>query len=144
MYRWRADGLNYLLVHPGGPFWRNRDNGAWSIPKGEYSPGQDPLTVAVREFTEETGMPPSGAFQPLGDVVQRSGKVVSAFAVEGEFDPQTLRSNMFELAWPPRSGQTQLFPEVDRAEWFSQAAAEDKILPAQRPFIARLAQLLPK
>jgi len=142
MYRGSAADLAVLLVHPGGPFWANKDIGAWSIPKGELSPGEDPLAAAQREFAEETGVRPRGAFRPLGEVVQAGGKRVVAWAVEGDFDPAALVSNTFELVWPPRSGRTMRFAEVDCAEWFSPAVARQKIVAGQRPFIARLAQLL--
>ena len=142
VYRQRAGRLEVFLVHPGGPFWAKKDIGAWSIPKGEYSPAEDPLTVARREFEEETGVRPRGAFRPLGDVVQPGGKHVSAWAVEGDLDPAALVSNTFELEWPPRSGRKARFPEVDRAEWFLPDVARDRILSGQRPFIDRLARLL--
>jgi len=138
MYRRGASGLELLLVHPGGPFWKNKDLGAWSIPKGEYAEGEDPLAVAKRELEEETGARPSGDFLPLGDVVQGGGKVVTAFALAGDLDPATLRSNTFELEWPPRSGRKASFPEVDRAQWFSPAEARAKILNGQSELIARL------
>src|SRR5262245_52371083 len=138
MYRRGEAGLELLLVHPGGPFWARKDLGAWSIPKGEYSATEDPLAVAIREFEEETGVQPRGTFMPLGEVVQRGRKVVTAFAVEGDFDPAVLKSNTFELEWPPRSGRLATFPEVDRAEWFSPEGARDKILEGQRDFITRL------
>ena len=142
MYRQGGGGLELLLVHPGGPFWVNRDLGSWSIPKGEYSPAEDPLAVAVREFEEETGVRPCGEFQPLGELVQKGRKIVAAWAVQGDFDPANLKSNMFELEWPPRSGRKASFPEVDRAEWFSPARAREKILPAQSEFIARLIKVI--
>jgi predicted NUDIX family NTP pyrophosphohydrolase len=138
MYRQTGRGLEVLLVHPGGPFWRNKDDGAWSIPKGEYSQGEEALTVAKREFEEETGACPHGDFLPLGEVVQPGRKIVTAWALEGDFDPATLTSNRFELEWPPRSGRKASFPEVDRAQWFSPADAQRKILAAQREFIIRL------
>jgi len=138
MYRRGASGLELLLVHPGGPFWKNKDLGAWSIPKGEYAEGEDPLAVAKRELEEETGARPSGDFLPLGDVVQGGGKIVTAFALAGDLDPATLRSNTFELEWPPRSGRKASFPEVDRAQWFSPAEAQAKILKGQSELIARL------
>jgi predicted NUDIX family NTP pyrophosphohydrolase len=138
MYRRGGQGLELLLVHPGGPFWARKDLGAWSIPKGEYSGSEDPLTVAVREFEEETGLRPLGEFAPLGEVVQPGRKVVTAFALEGDFDPAMLKSNTFELEWPPKSGRKTIFPEVDRAAWFSPDQACEKILPGQRDFIARL------
>ena len=137
MYK-RAHGLHLLLVHPGGPFWARRDAGAWSIPKGEYVESEDPLAAAIREFTEETGAAPHGDFWQLGDVVQPGRKIVVAFAVEGEFDPAALRSNLFEMEWPPRSGRRASFPEVDRAAWFSPEEAREKLLAGQRPFIDRL------
>jgi len=142
MYRQGGGGLELLLVHPGGPFWVNRDLGSWSIPKGEYSPAEDPLAVAAREFEEETGVRPCGEFQPLGELVQKGRKIVAAWAVQGDFDPANLKSNMFELEWPPRSGRKASFPEVDRAEWFSPARAREKILPAQSEFIARLIKVI--
>lgn len=138
MYRQPLAGIELLLVHPGGPLWARKDWGAWSIPKGEYAEDEDPLTVAKREFEEETGARPEGDFLGLGNVVQAGRKIVTAWAVEGDFDPSTLKSNEFELEWPPRSGRKVSFPEVDRAEWFSPAAARRKILPAQSEFIARL------
>ena len=118
LYERAGADLMVLLVHPGGPFWARKDAGAWSIPKGEYAQGEDALAVAVREFEEETGMRPAGEFRALGEVTQSGGKMVAAWAVEGDFDPAALKSNRFELEWPPRSGRMQSFPEVDRAEWF--------------------------
>jgi predicted NUDIX family NTP pyrophosphohydrolase len=144
LYRRHSGGIEVLLVHPGGPFWRNKDLGAWSIPKGEYVQGEEPLAVAKREFEEETGVSVSGDFLDLGEVVQRAGKTVTAFGLEGDLDPADLRSNTFEVEWPPRSGRRQSFPEIDRAEWFSPEHAQQKILPAQRPFIARLLAALDK
>jgi predicted NUDIX family NTP pyrophosphohydrolase len=142
MYRGAGPRLELLLVHPGGPFWARKDLGAWSIPKGEYAGGEDPLAAAQRELAEETGTRPRGEFRPLGDVVQAGGKRVSAWAVEGDFDPAALVSNTFETEWPPRSGRKRSFPEVDRAAWFSPAEARRKILAGQRPFIDRLVELL--
>jgi len=136
LYRRRAGAIELLLVHPGGPFWARKD--VWSIPKGEYDRGEDPLAVAWRELAEETGTALRGDALPLGEVVQRGGKVVTGFAAEGDFDPAQLRSNHFELEWPPRSGRRTSFPEVDRAEWFEVAQARRKILPAQAAFIDRL------
>jgi predicted NUDIX family NTP pyrophosphohydrolase len=141
MYRHRSPraGIELLLVHPGGPFWAKRDWGAWSIPKGEYVDGEDALAVAKREFEEETGAcPQDGDFIPLGDLVQPGRKIVTAWALEGDFDPSTLKSNQFELEWPPKSGRKAFFPEVDRAGWFSPVDARRKILPGQSEFIARL------
>ena len=128
MYRRSPAGLEVLLVHPGGPFWAKKDLGAWSLPKGEYSASEDPLSVAVREFQEETGARPHGEFLPLGELPQPSRKIVAAWAVEGDFDVAVLKSNAFTLEWPPRSGRQATFPEVDRAEWFSLAQARRKIL----------------
>ena len=127
-----------LLVHPGGPFWAKKDEGAWSIPKGEYDEGEDALTVAKREFGEEVGAAPDGAFVDLGEVTQPARKCVRAFALEGDFDVSRLQSNTFELEWPPKSGRKQSFPEVDRAQWFAPDVARQKILAGQRPFIERL------
>jgi predicted NUDIX family NTP pyrophosphohydrolase len=143
LYRGRGPALRLMLVHPGGPFWAKKDGGAWSIPKGEYEEGDDPLLVARREFGEELGSPaPAGDAIELGELVQPSRKRVTAFALEGDFDPAHLRSNSFELEWPPKSGRLQSFPEVDRAEWFTVEEARDKILPGQRPFIDRLLERL--
>jgi predicted NUDIX family NTP pyrophosphohydrolase len=144
MYRGSGPGLELLLVHPGGPFWAKKDLGAWSIPKGEYAGDEDPLAAAQREFTEETGVQPRGTFQPLGEVTQAGGKRVSAWAVEGDFDPAALVSNTFETEWPPRSGRKRSFPEVDRAAWFSPEEGRQKILAGQRPFIDRLVELVGK
>ena len=144
MYRGAGPRLELLLVHPGGPFWAKKDLGAWSIPKGEYADDEDPLAVAQREFAEETGTQPRGQFRPLGDVVQAGGKRVSAWAVEGDFDPATLVSNSFETEWPPRSGRKRSFPEVDRAAWFSPAEARQKIITGQRPLVDRLVELVGK
>jgi predicted NUDIX family NTP pyrophosphohydrolase len=138
MFRRRGGEIEVLLMHPGGPFWAKKDAGAWSIPKGEYAQGEDALAVAKREFEEETGARPEGKFLPLGEVVQAGGKIVTAWALEGDFDPATLTSNRFELEWPPKSGRKVSFPEVDRALWFPPAEARQKILPAQHEFITRL------
>lgn len=143
IYRRSVRGIELLLAHPGGPFWAHKDRGAWSIPKGEYEEGEDPLAAAKREFAEELGSaPPSRPFLDLGAIKQPSRKVIAAFAVEGEFDPATLTSNGFELEWPPRSGRKQTFPEVDRAQWFAPAEAREKIQPGQAPFIDRLLECL--
>jgi predicted NUDIX family NTP pyrophosphohydrolase len=138
MYRRGGAGLELLLVHPGGPFWKNKDLGAWSIPKGEYAEGEDPLAVAKREFEEETGARVAGDLLPLGEIVQAGGKAVTAFAVAGDFDPATLSSNTFDLEWPPRSGRKSTFPEVDRAQWFAPEEARSKILASQGELIDRL------
>ena len=137
MFR-RPGGLEVFLVHPGGPFWRKKDLGAWSIPKGEYQEDESPLDAARREFEEETGIQPKGEFMALGEVRQSGGKVVSAWAFEGDCDPGTIQSNMFSMEWPPRSGEMQEFAEIDRAEWFTIAAAREKILKAQAEFLVRL------
>jgi predicted NUDIX family NTP pyrophosphohydrolase len=141
LYR-RANGaLQVLLVHPGGPFWRNKDDGAWSIPKGERSPGETAEAAARREFMEELGASPSGPLLPLGSIRQRGGKQVNAFALEGDLDVKRITGNSFEIEWPPRSGRRQSFPEVDRAAWFSPEQARRKINAGQRPFIDRLEEL---
>lgn len=144
MYRRPDPGLELLLVHPGGPFWARKDLGAWSIPKGEYAESEDALAVAKREFEEEIGMRPRGDVLPLGELVQPGRKIVTAFALEGDFDPSELKSNRFEMEWPPKSGRTQSFPEVDRAQWFSPADAREKILKGQSEFITRLLQAIAK
>ncbi|QUH02764.1 NUDIX domain-containing protein [Saccharopolyspora erythraea] len=139
LYRVRDDELEVLLVHPGGPFWKNKDEGAWSIPKGEYEEGDDPRAAAIRELCEETGLVLSDEeLIELGTVRQKSGKVVVAWAAEGDFDVSRLTSNEFEMQWPPRSGRTQRFPEVDRAEWFAPETARRKLVPAQAEFLDRL------
>jgi predicted NUDIX family NTP pyrophosphohydrolase len=142
MYRRRGDGVELFLVHPGGPFWARKDWAAWSIPKGEYAEGEDPVAVARREFAEETGASPPGELLPLGELVQPGRKIVTAWALGGDLDPSALQSNRFELEWPPRSGRRQSFPEVDRGDWFSPAEARRKILPGQREFIDRLLRLI--
>lgn len=142
MYRRAGGGLHVLLVHPGGPFWAKKDAGAWSIPKGEYSDSEDALACAKREFAEELGRALDGEFRELGEVTQRGGKRVTAWAVEGEFDVDALASNTFELEWPPRSGRRRSFPEVDRAAWFTVQEARKRILPAQADFIDRLLALV--
>ncbi|HWT31839.1 MAG TPA: NUDIX domain-containing protein [Propylenella sp.] len=142
LYRKGERGLLVLLVHPGGPYWARKDVGAWSIPKGEYVDGDDPQAAALREFEEELGSKPAGTLVALGDLTQKGGKHVTAFALEGNLDPPDIVSNTFELEWPPRSGRRQLFPEVDRAEWFSLDDAREKILASQRAFLDRLAALI--
>lgn len=146
LYRHGGAGLEVLLVHPGGPFWAKKDDGAWSIPKGEYTPGEDPLSVAKREFEEETGASMDavtrGDFLSLSPIKQAGGKVVSAWCVAGDFDPGLLRSNVFQMEWPPKSGKKKEFPEVDRAAWFSPEEARRKLLASQAPlldeFVARV------
>ena len=143
MYRRRGPGLELLLVHPGGPFWQKKDRGAWSLPKGEYEAGEDPLAAARREFAEELGGAlPDRSVHELGRIKQPSGKEIIAFAVEGDFDPAALKSNRFALEWPPGSGRTQSFPEVDRAEWLAPERAREQIQPGQAGFIARLLENL--
>lgn len=142
MYRLRGSGPEVLLVHPGGPFWKNRDLGAWSIPKGEISAGEEPLDVARREFEEETGTPPEGAFLALEPVKQKGGKVVRAWGIEGDLDPEAIQSNTFTIEWPPGSGKAAEFPEVDRAAWFGVEEARDKINPAQVALIDQLVERL--
>ncbi len=138
MYRRQGGALEVLLVHPGGPFWRHKDFGAWSIPKGGFGEGEDAESAARREFAEELGGAAIGPLEALGEVRQRGGKRVTAFALEGDLDVAAIRSNAFELEWPPRSGRIQTYPEVDRAGWFGLAEAHDKILASQRPFLDRL------
>ncbi|MGJ5094840.1 NUDIX domain-containing protein [Bradyrhizobium oligotrophicum] len=137
-FRRTADGLEVLLVHPGGPFWRHKDAGAWSIPKGEFGAGEAAETVARREFAEELGTALTVPLVPLGEIKQRGGKVVEAFAAETDLDAGGITSNAFELEWPPRSGRLQRFPEVDRAAWFDLAEARVRINPAQAALLDRL------
>jgi predicted NUDIX family NTP pyrophosphohydrolase len=141
LYRRPAGRLEVLLVHPGGPFWQKKDLGAWSIPKGEFAHGEDALAAARREFREETGREVAGSFVPLTPVKQPGGKVVHAWAVEGDFDPRALTSNTFSLEWPPRSGRHQEFPEVDRAAWFDLDEAKRRINRGQAPLLGELEQL---
>lgn len=141
LHRRRGDQLEVLLVHPGGPFWSRRDAGAWSIPKGEYEAGEEPLRAARREFEEELGVaPPAGPARELGEIRQRGGKVVRAWALGGEFDTTAITSNTCPVEWPPRSGRIIEVPEVDRAEWFTLEAAREKINPAQAELLDRLAE----
>ena len=137
-FRRKHGKIEVLLVHPGGPFWRNKDLGAWSIPKGEYGDGEDAQDVARREFREELGCDMSAGLLALGEIRQRGGKVVTAFAVETCIDVENIQSNTFELEWPPRSGQWQTFPEVDRAEWFDLTSARAKINEGQKSLLERL------
>lgn len=139
LYRRGPAGPEVLLVHPGGPFWAKKDLGAWSIPKGEYEEGEDPRACALREFEEELGAPPpAGELAMLGTATQAGGKVVTAWSAEGDIDPANVRSNTFQLEWPPRSGVMREFPEVDRAQWFALAEARRRINPAQSVFVDRL------
>jgi predicted NUDIX family NTP pyrophosphohydrolase len=142
LYRRTGNGVEVLLGHPGGPFWRNKDLGSWSIPKGLIAEGEKPLAAARREFTEETGHRPRGKSLPLGEARQPGGKLVQAWAVEGDWDAASLKSNMFEMEWPPRSGRRHSFPELDRAEWFDLAEAQAKILKGQAIFLTRLLEKL--
>lgn len=141
-YRHRPDGPEFFLVHPGGPFWKNKDDGAWSIPKGEIDPDEDPLTAAQREFEEETGFRIDGTFTPLTPVKITSGKVIEAWAIEHDLDTSAIKSNTFEIEWPPRSGKKQAFPEIDRAAWLSAAEALHRINKGQIPLIAQLLKTL--
>lgn len=142
LYRLRDGQVEVLLIHPGGPLWANKDEAAWSVPKGEYEPGEDPLTAAVREFREETGFDLEGPYAPLHPVKQGSGKVLSVWAVRGDADASAMRSNTFTLEWPPKSGRYREFPEADRAAWFDLAMARLKLLPGQRPLLDQLEHLL--
>jgi len=138
MYRLKGGELQVFLVHMGGPFWAKKDEGAWSIPKGEFSDDEEALSAACREFFEETGFPPDGNFIPLSAIKQSGGKVIYSWAMEGDADPSLIKSNMFELEWPPRSGKMKLFPEVDRAAWFPLEQARVKILKGQQPLLDEL------
>jgi len=139
MYRRAPDGaVEVLLAHPGGPFWKRRDQGAWTLPKGEYTPDEAPLAAARREFEEETGFAARPPFLPLGDVVQKGGKRISAWAFAGDADPARLRSNTFEIEWPPGSGRQQQFPEIDRVGWFGLADAREKMNASQAQLLARI------
>jgi predicted NUDIX family NTP pyrophosphohydrolase len=143
VHRERNGGREVLLVHPGGPMWAKRDAGAWSIPKGEYEPGEDPLAAAKREFEEELGTAaPDGPLNDLGEVKQKGGKIVSAWAVAGDLDVTEITSNTVEVQWPPRSGKMLEIPEVDRAEWFAIRLAREKINPAQAELLDRLVAIL--
>jgi predicted NUDIX family NTP pyrophosphohydrolase len=144
LYRIRGGVVEVLLVHPGGPLWANRDLGAWSIPKGEYEHGEDPLARARREFLEETGQePPLDGLLELGTVRQRGGKVVTAWGAAGDLDPAAITSNTFTLEWPPRSGNRREFPEVDRAGWFDADTAREKLVGAQAELVDRLLAKVP-
>jgi predicted NUDIX family NTP pyrophosphohydrolase len=142
LFRERSGDLEVLLVHPGGPFWANKDDGAWSIPKGEFDDDEDPLDAARREFEEETGSVPGGDVIPLEPLRQSGGKLVYAWAVRGDFDPGTLKSNTFSMEWPPKSGRQQDFPEVDRAAWFSIEEAGRKIVKGQAALLRQLREKL--
>lgn len=143
LFRRRAAKVEVLLVHPGGPFWSKKDDGAWFIPKGELEEGEDPLSAARREFREELGSePPETEPLELGTIKNKSGKLIYAWAIEGDFDLAALKSNTFELEWPPRSGRMRKFPEVDRAAFFALPDAEPKLHPAELPLLERLSALL--
>jgi predicted NUDIX family NTP pyrophosphohydrolase len=142
MYRLRDGAIEVLLVHPGGPYWSTKESGCWSIPKGECLDKEEPFDAAKREFLEETGLTAVGHFHVLTEVKQAGGKRVKAWAFAGDCDPATLESNTFTMEWPPRSGQMQTFPEVDRAAWFSIAEAKRKIVSAQAAFLSELERLL--
>ena len=141
MFRTSNDQLEVFLVHPGGPLWAKKDKGAWTIPKGEYEPDENPLVAARREFEEETGFHATGEFVDLGSIKQKSGKVVNAWAFEGDCDPAKLASNTCEIEWPPRSGRRLEIPEVDRGRWFSTNEASEYIREEQREFLQRLSKL---
>jgi predicted NUDIX family NTP pyrophosphohydrolase len=138
LFRRVANGIELFLAHPGGPFWKNKDDGAWTFPKGEYTSDEDPLLAARREFREEIGLDLDGEFIDLGIVKQSGGKIVRVFAVEGDCDPTAIRSNTFKQVWPPKSGRYVEFPEVDRAGWFAPAEARSRLIIAQREFVDRL------
>ena len=142
LYRQTAAGLQVLLVHPGGPFWRNKDIGAWQIPKGKIDEGEELLEAALREFEEELGSSPTGTARPLGQVRQAAGKLVDAFALEGDLNVEDISSATFEMEWPPKSGTIRAFPEVDRAAWFSLAEAREKMLASQQPLLEQLERQL--
>ncbi|WP_142603830.1 NUDIX domain-containing protein [Solitalea koreensis] len=138
LYRFNKSSYEVLLVHPGGPFWSKKDLGAWSIPKGEFSEHEEPLSAARREFTEEIGMPVTGEFIQLTSVKQKGGKVIYAWALQGSINTEHIKCNTFEIEWPPKSGKKQEFPEIDKAEWFSFSEAKQKINPSQAAFIDEL------
>ena len=144
MYRFKKDRLQFFLVHPGGPFWKNKDEGAWTIPKGEFSTDEDPLYAAKREFQEETGFPAPEKFIELTSIKQKSGKIVHCWTAEGDVDHEKIHSNTFELEWPPRSGKKQKFPEVDKADWFTIEEVKKKIISEQSKFIDELTTFLNK
>jgi predicted NUDIX family NTP pyrophosphohydrolase len=142
LYRIRDAAVEVFLVHPGGPFWAKKDQGAWSIPKGEFADDEQPLSAAKREFQEETGFSMEGNFMALAPLKQRSGKLVYAWALEGDCDAGAIKSNLFSMEWPPRSGKRQEYPEVDRASWFTMESAKRKIVPGQIAFLEELQQML--
>jgi predicted NUDIX family NTP pyrophosphohydrolase len=142
LYRAGVSGPEVFLVHPGGPFWKNKDAGAWTIPKGEFDDSEDPLAAAIREFKEETGYNIKGEFKPLGHIQQKAGKAVYAWAMAGDIDATTIKSNFFEMEWPPKSGKKQSFPEIDRASWFKLSDAREKINSSQAKFLDQLLTLI--
>lgn len=142
LYRLTGRVPEFLLVHPGGPFWAKKEQGSWSVPKGELSPGEDPVAAARREFQEETGQSVSGEFIVLSPVKQKGGKIVYCYAYEGNIDPAMIKSNIFEMEWPPGSGKKASYPEVDKAMWFDIQSAREKINEAQRAFIDELVEIL--
>lgn len=142
LYRMQSGKLEVLLVHPGGPFWSKKDEGAWFVPKGELNVGEEPLAGAKREFEEETGLKPEGEFLALGNVKQKSGKTIVAWAFEGDCDPSSIKSNTFSIEWPPKSGRQQEFPEIDRAGFFTVPQAKAKMHPVEYPLVLRLHELL--
>lgn len=142
LYRMQGGKLEVLLVHPGGPFWSKKDEGAWFVPKGELNVGEEPLAGAKREFEEETGLKPEGEFLALGSVKQKSGKTIVAWAFEGDCDPSSIKSNTFTIEWPPKSGRRQEFPEIDRAGFFTVPQAKAKMHPVEYPLVLRLHELL--
>jgi len=142
LYRMQSGKLEVLLVHPGGPFWGKKDEGAWFVPKGELNVGEEPLAGAKREFEEETGLKPEGEFLALGSVKQKSGKTIVAWAFEGDCDPSSIKSNTFTIEWPPKSGRQQEFPEIDRAGFFTVTQAKAKMHPVEYPLVLRLHELL--
>lgn len=142
LYRIKDNNLEILAVHPGGPFWAKKDTNAWSIPKGEFTDDENPLDAAKREFTEETGITISGNFIELTPIKQNSGKIVYAFAMQGDLDPQNIKSNTFEMEWPPKSGKKQTFPEIDKGEWFNVTLAKQKLIASQIPLVDELANRL--
>ena len=138
LYRIQNSSIEVFLVHPGGPYWAKKDDGAWSIPKGEFDENEEPLEAARREFQEETGIQISGEFIQLNPVKQKGGKMVYAWAVKGDIDPAKIKSNSFEIEWPPMSGKMKSFPEIDKAAWFHLSEAQKKIIEAQSAFIKEL------
>jgi predicted NUDIX family NTP pyrophosphohydrolase len=144
LYRSSDPETEVLLVHPGGPFWKNKDDGAWTIPKGEFEESEEPLAAAIREFKEETGFVIQGEFKALDPIQQKAGKVVYAWAIEGDIDAAKVKSNFFEMEWPPKSGKKQSFPELDKACWFTLSKGREKINAAQAPLLDQLSEMLTK